>query len=84
MSAVRRDKNSSQDQAVYKGRSFAGAVSLRNGQWRALDANGLILGRFADRLEAVAAVLAKAVAGSTPETVRNNEKIEVKQRGRAP
>jgi hypothetical protein len=42
------------------GRKLAGAVSLRNGQWRAIDADGRALGRFESRLEAFAAVLREA------------------------
>jgi hypothetical protein len=56
MNALRKSAGQS-DQVVYKGRNFAGAVSFRNRQWRALDADGRILGHFESRLAAVAAVL---------------------------
>ena len=57
MSAVRRPKTGDGDQVLYRGREFAGAISFRKGQWRAMDANGRILGRFGSRPAAVAAVL---------------------------
>ena len=60
MSAPRRNKSGDADQVVYLGRKLAGAVSLRNGQWRAIDADGRALGRFKSRLEAFAAVLREA------------------------
>jgi hypothetical protein len=58
MSAIPKSPSES-DQVVYRGRTFAGAVSLRAGRWLAFDVDGRKIGRFENRLEAVAAILRK-------------------------
>jgi hypothetical protein len=50
------------EQIVYRGREAVGAISPRDGKWRALDMDGRAIGRFVSRLEAFAAVLRRAGA----------------------